>query len=162
MELPIQTEVRRKAASTLTAVELNHRATLHFELVSGDMHRIRLIDTGAEILSTTLYVPGVEERKAMPTYHFWADLEFDGEVRRPEQIVGTQATFYQPRVICDVRIGLGGYDGASAHGGIDINLPRGTPLYAIDLDRRLLCNSLDMGHNNNCWRGFRRWDDGSE
>ncbi|MHC5056309.1 MAG: hypothetical protein ACYTKD_16540 [Planctomycetota bacterium] len=58
---------------------------------------------------------------------------------------------------------MGAYDGASAHGGLDINHPRGTPLHApIDLDDQFLYNSVDMGHNNNRWRGVRRWSDGSQ
>jgi len=55
---------------------------------------------------------------------------------------------------------LGAYDGASAHGGLDINHPAGTPLYApIDLDDQFLYNSTEMGHNNNRWRGVRQWED---
>jgi hypothetical protein len=57
---------------------------------------------------------------------------------------------------------MGAYDGASAHGGLDINHPKGSPLYApIDLDDHFLYNSTEMGHNNNRWRGLRRWDDGT-
>ncbi|MFO7869943.1 MAG: hypothetical protein R6V03_00720 [Kiritimatiellia bacterium] len=57
---------------------------------------------------------------------------------------------------------LGAYDGASAHGGLDINHPAGTPLYApIDLDDHFLYNSTETGYNNNRWRGVRHWDDGS-
>lgn len=55
---------------------------------------------------------------------------------------------------------MGAYDGASAHGGLDINHPKGTPLYApIGLDDHFLYNSTEMGHNNNRWRGIRQWDD---
>lgn len=58
---------------------------------------------------------------------------------------------------------LGAYDGASAHGGLDINHPKGTPLYApIDLDDHFCYNSVEMGANNNRWRGIRRWSDGAE
>lgn len=58
---------------------------------------------------------------------------------------------------------LGAYNGASAHGGLDINHPRGTPLWApLDLDDHFYFNSLAMGHNNNRWRGIHRWPDGSE
>ena len=58
---------------------------------------------------------------------------------------------------------LGAYDGASAHGGLDINHAAGTPLYApIAVDDQFLYNSLEMGHNNNRWRGLRRWPDGSQ
>jgi hypothetical protein len=58
---------------------------------------------------------------------------------------------------------LGAYHGASAHGGLDINHPPGTPLWApIALDDQFYFNSLEMGHNNNRWRGIRRWDNGAE
>jgi len=58
---------------------------------------------------------------------------------------------------------LGAYDGAAAHGGLDINHPRGTPLWApLDIDDHFLFNSMAMGHNNNRRRGVRRWPDGSE
>jgi hypothetical protein len=57
---------------------------------------------------------------------------------------------------------MGAYDGASAHGGLDINHPRGTPLFVpFDLDTHFLYNSTAMGHNNNRWRGIRQWDDGT-
>lgn len=55
---------------------------------------------------------------------------------------------------------MGAFDGVSAHGGLDINHPKGTPLFApIDLDDHFLYNATDRGHNNNRWRGIRRWDD---
>lgn len=55
---------------------------------------------------------------------------------------------------------MGAYDGASAHAGLDINHPKGTPLYApINLDDQFLYDSTTMGHNNNRWRGIRHWDD---
>lgn len=58
---------------------------------------------------------------------------------------------------------LGAYNGASAHGGLDINHPAGTPLWApFDIDDHFYFNSVKMGHNNNRWRGLRRWDNGAE
>lgn len=55
---------------------------------------------------------------------------------------------------------LGAFRGGSAHGGLDINHPSGTPLYApIALDDHFLCGSLEMGHANNSWRGVRQWRD---
>ena len=58
---------------------------------------------------------------------------------------------------------LGAYNGVSAHGGLDINHPRGTPLWApIDIHDHFYFNSLEMGHNNNRWRGIHRWPNGSE
>lgn len=57
---------------------------------------------------------------------------------------------------------MGAYDGASAHGGLDINHPKGTRLCApIRLDDQFLYNSVATGNNNNRWRGIRRWADGS-
>jgi len=58
---------------------------------------------------------------------------------------------------------MGAYDGASAHGGLDINHPKGTPLFApIDLDEQFLYHSVAHGAKNNCWRGLRRWPNGDE
>ncbi len=57
---------------------------------------------------------------------------------------------------------LGAYFGASAHGGLDINHPRGTPIWApLDIDDHWLFNSVQAGDNNNRWRGLHRWPDGS-
>ncbi len=57
---------------------------------------------------------------------------------------------------------LGPYRGASAHGGLDINHPAGSPLFApFDLDDQYYYNSVAAGYVNNRWRGVRRWPDGS-
>jgi PKD repeat protein len=59
----------------------------------------------------------------------------------------------------DVWMGL--YKGADLHGGLDVNMPIGTPLWApIDFDTQFFFNSLEMGHNNNRWRGIRTWGNG--
>jgi hypothetical protein len=58
---------------------------------------------------------------------------------------------------------LGAYNGASAHGGLDINHPARTPLWApLDIHDHFYFNSLSMGHNNNRWRGIHRWANGAE
>ncbi len=58
---------------------------------------------------------------------------------------------------------MGAYDGASAHGGLDINHPKGTPLHApIDFDTQFLIRTVKDGYFNNSWRGIRRWANGSE
>lgn len=58
---------------------------------------------------------------------------------------------------------LGAYHGASAHGGLDINHPKGTPLWApLDIHDHYYFNSVEMGHNNNRWRGIHRWKNGAE
>ncbi len=57
---------------------------------------------------------------------------------------------------------MGPYLGASAHGGLDINHPRGTPLWApIDLDDGAYRGHITRGAKNNRWWGFRHWPDGS-
>jgi len=57
---------------------------------------------------------------------------------------------------------LGAYNGASAHGGLDINHAPGTPLWApLDFQDHFYFNSLEMGHNNNRWRGIRHWANGA-
>ena len=56
---------------------------------------------------------------------------------------------------------MGVYNGWACHGGMDVDHPRGEPLWApIDLDDHWLFNSLAAGHNNNRWRGLRRWPNG--
>ena len=56
---------------------------------------------------------------------------------------------------------LGAYLGRACHGGLDINQPKGDPLWApIDFDDHWFFNSLEAGHNNNRWRGVRRWPNG--
>jgi len=57
---------------------------------------------------------------------------------------------------------MGPYLGVDAHGGLDINHAKGTPLWApIDFDDQFYFNSLQAGHNNNRWRGLRTWPDGT-
>ncbi len=58
---------------------------------------------------------------------------------------------------------LGAFNGVEAHGGLDINHPKGTPLWApLDIHDHFYFNSLAMGHNNNRWRGIHRWPNGAE
>lgn len=57
---------------------------------------------------------------------------------------------------------LGPYYGVDAHGGLDLNHPSGTPLWApICFDTHGYFNSIANGDNNNRWRGTKRWPDGS-
>ena len=57
---------------------------------------------------------------------------------------------------------MGAYFGASAHGGLDINHPAGTPIWSpIDIHDHELFNRLVDGANNNRWRGMHHWPDGS-
>jgi hypothetical protein len=57
---------------------------------------------------------------------------------------------------------MGPYQGAEAHGGLDINHPAGTPIWApIAFDDHALFDRVEDGANNNRWRGIHRWPDGS-
>ncbi len=57
---------------------------------------------------------------------------------------------------------MGPYAGADAHGGLDINHPAGTPIWApVNLDEHGLFDSVADGAANNRWRGVMRWADGS-
>lgn len=56
---------------------------------------------------------------------------------------------------------LGPYLGQACHVGMDINHRAGSSLLApLDFDTQAWFNSLAMGHNNNRWRGIRRWPNG--
>ena len=218
--------MKLQATETLYPFELDKGECAEFILTDGSVRRIELIDTGAEIIFTTLPEPRVEFANARTYYRFNCVLRINGEEHRLEREVPTWRSFYQPWVIHGMRIWfdavkdifdfltethgacaprkqarfavqdaslricpetvhpwcplrpeglwindcyngedcwLGPYYGCSAHGGLDINHRRGTPIWApIDIDEQYLFNSLEMGHNNNRWRGQRKWPDGSE
>jgi len=57
---------------------------------------------------------------------------------------------------------MGPYFGAEAHGGLDINHPAGTPIFApLAIDDHAFHDHIDRGDENNRWRGVHRWPDGS-
>lgn len=57
---------------------------------------------------------------------------------------------------------MGPYFGAEAHGGLDINHPAGTPIWApFAIDDHRFYDHIDRGDNNNRWQGIHRWPDGS-
>jgi PKD repeat protein len=56
---------------------------------------------------------------------------------------------------------MGPYGGFGLHGGLDIDHPIGSPLWApLAVDDHYYFNSIEMGHNNNRWRAIRHWDNG--
>jgi hypothetical protein len=217
-----------RARPTLHAVEMDRGDELAFTRSDGRDVRIRLVATGAEIVSTTLdasSLPLIEQRHAVTNYRFWCDLEIDGQNQRIEREVATQRSFYEPleaaglsiyfdacddiftflrdthggcaprrqarfaiheadHGICpeplhpwcplpkghiDVAdcyngedVWLGAYFGASAHGGLDINHPPGTPIWApLEFHEHGYFNSLAKGDKNNRHRGVHHWPDGS-
>jgi len=56
---------------------------------------------------------------------------------------------------------MGAYQGAECHAGLDINHPKGSPLFApVDIHDHYYFNSLAKGDNNNRWRGLSKWPNG--
>jgi hypothetical protein len=229
-------KIHKRARPTLTALEVQHGDEIFFTRLDGSVARIRVVDSGAAIVHTTLAVPGVEESAATTVYRFHADIEVEGQTLRMEREVGSQRSFYEPWEVAGLRIWLdavdaifdfmrethgpcrlqvnashalpprrqvrlalqdskaricpdkvhawcplpagglriedcyrgedcwmGAYDGASAHGGLDINHAKGTPLFLpIAVDDQFLFNSKENGSNNNRWRALRHWPDGSQ
>ena len=210
--------MRRQAADTLTAVEMDRGQTLEFRLRSGEKRTLKLVKTHAAIVEKV--TPGGI------VYHFTADVLIDGQPMRLQRYVCSQECFYEPYVVDGMRIWLdavrditdmipmrkmetqrgphkharlavqdatrsicpqrmarwytndahfidvgdcyngddcwlGPYLGKACHGGLDINHRKGEPLWApIDLDDHWLFNSVAAGHNNNRWRGIRKWPGG--
>jgi hypothetical protein len=78
------------------------------------MLSIELVNAEAEIVRTTLKEPGREEPGAKTVCRFWADLRIDGVDTRIEREAGTQACFYEPWTVGDVRIWLDSVDAVFA------------------------------------------------
>jgi hypothetical protein len=56
---------------------------------------------------------------------------------------------------------LGTYFGTDLHGGLDINMPSNSPLWApLSFDFNYNFNTIKSGHNNNRWRAFKNWENG--
>ncbi|MBL8027641.1 MAG: hypothetical protein JNL74_14565, partial [Fibrobacteres bacterium] len=187
--------------------------------------KMELLDSGAELIRTTLKVLKNPEKGGRTDIRFFCLVRIKGVDHRFEREISTQKSFYEPWVIegvvwyldavraifdflqethgeckpaaearfalhdastricpeklmpwCPLPEGglriedcfrgedcwLGAYNGADAHGGLDINHPKGTPLYTpLAFDDHFYFNSVEMGHNNNRWRALRRWEDGS-
>src|SRR5690606_38886258 len=56
---------------------------------------------------------------------------------------------------------MGAYNGLEAHGGLDINMPPGTPNFTpFPIDDHYFFDQITNGDVNNRWRGVRKWDNG--
>ena len=216
---------------------MDREDVLEFTLVSGRVVRIKLLETRAVILRSTLDELRVEQPGGRTDYQFSCRIDVDGQQHTLEREVSTQRSLYEPWEIGGVRLWLdvvddifdflveahgpcrtnrwphdprpgqhkharfavqdatlricperlhlwcplpedglkiemcyrgedcwlGAYNGASAHGGLDINHEPGTPLWApLDIHDHFYFNSVETGHNNNRWRGIHHWPDGSQ
>jgi len=218
--------IKRKAAETITALEMDAGDVLEFELASGETRRIEFLRSWAQVVETTVDEPKVEKAGAVTNYRFQSTFRIDGHSVTMVRHVSFQESFHEPRELFGMRIWLdcaaeifeflteehgdckpkkqvrfavqdatkricpellhpwcplpggglriencyngedvwmGAYFGAAAHGGLDINHPAGTPIWApIRFDDNELFATLEAGDNNNRWRAVRRWADGSE
>jgi len=217
--------IHRSAKDTLTPVELDHGDRLEFTLRNGEVRKLELVSSKAQVLQGN--------DSATSQYNFEAVIRIDGETLTLGRIVPAQSSFYEPLEIRGMRVWLdavsdifqrdggfllekdenigitcqprkkarfavndlndpicpeiigpwypevsdyidvtrcyrgentwmGPFEGRLAHGGLDVNMPSGTPLYApIRFDDHYLFHSLAAGDNNNRWRGIRKWPDGS-
>lgn len=221
-------KLKCKARETITPVEMNRGDTMEFILSDGTARDIKLLETHAELLFTTLdstTLP-LEERRGGRTFiEFSCTLDIDGRRHELRRELPTMRSFYDPweiggmqiwfdavddvfqlltethgdcrpnkdarfavqdttRRICPPPLHpwcplpdpmdinrcyasqdcwLGPYYGAAAHGGLDINHPSGTPIWApIDFDDQYFFNTVADGYNNNRHIGHHHWPDGSE
>jgi len=58
--------IERTTQATLTAVEMLHGDTLIFGLLDGSTVEIELVETGAEIMHTTVYAGPRARKRALP------------------------------------------------------------------------------------------------
>ena len=219
--------IRKRAKNTLGGVEMDHGDVLEYRRGDGEVVKIEVLGTSAEVMRTTLKQLRAPESAGRTDYRFGCELKVNGQGVRIGREVSTQGSFYEPLEVGGVRIWLdavgvifekilqethgecrprrevrlaiqdvelpicpeplhpwcplpegglrieqcyrgedcwlGAYDGADAHGGLDINHPRGTPLWApVDIHDHFYFNSLEMGHNNNRWRGIHHWENGAQ
>jgi hypothetical protein len=102
--------IEKTARPTITAVELDVGDELHFTLANGEMRRIVLERTGANVIHTTLKEPKVEQAGAVTNYHFHAALRIDGVSVITRREIATQNSFYEPRELMGLHIYLDAVD----------------------------------------------------
>lgn len=83
------------------------------------------------------------------------------EIDRWCELYGDE-TLYIEKCYCGDDCFLGAYMGSQAHGGLDVDHPEGTPIYApISFDDQYYYNAVAYGDVNNRWQGVRHWADGT-
>ena len=97
-DAPMPQTVRREAADTLTALELNCGDTLTFALRSGETRTLVVGRATAAVLERV--EPGGV------VYHFTCGVTVDGHRLRLERYVCSQECFYEPYVVNGMRIWL--------------------------------------------------------
>lgn len=213
-----------KAKNTLTVIELNKNDEVKYELKSGRIVHLKLLESKVEIIFSTLNLPAKGTNRDASVFKMECLFQIDGQELKMIRYVPVQESFYEPynvnglriwfdavksldqfynenhgdclptkevRIalhdatlpICDEEIvgwcplpdnypnvglsyrgedtWLGTYFGTDLHGGLDINMPSNTPLWApISLDYHYFFTTLKAGHNNNRWRALKHWENG--
>ena len=88
--------IKKQTKSTLTPVEMDIGDILHFTLKNGDVGRLKLLSTGARVVSTDLKSFEKEVDGAITIYRFFCQIEVNGKLYRLEREVPTQKSFYDP------------------------------------------------------------------
>lgn len=100
----------RVSKPTVTPFGLHCGETCQFTLQDGQVWRMQLLDTAAEIIERDYarynYHENVDEGGEISVYAFSALVKINGQDYLLRREVGTQASFYEPWVIDDVRIWL--------------------------------------------------------
>lgn len=101
---PKYRKIERKAKDTLTAVELDPGDELHFQLADGKVRVIRLLETSAHVFETNLPEPKAGFPEGVTRIWTVMKLEIDGLRVELTREVGSQRSFYEPRVVMGMRI----------------------------------------------------------
>lgn len=96
--------IKKKAKSTLTPVELDLGDALEFTLSSGVTVYLKLLKTGAEVISSTLPDFNSPSNGAKTLYRFHCTLEVNGETYQLEREIPSQKSFYEPWILDGVMI----------------------------------------------------------
>ena len=94
--------IYREAKETITAVEMNIGDTLQFKLRNGQIRKMTLEETSANVLLTN---KGQKDEGVGATlYHFSCRLSVDGHPMTMERYVGSQESFYKPYIINGMQV----------------------------------------------------------
>lgn len=166
--------IRKKARSTLTAVELDVEDALEFSLSNGEKRTIEVVDTKVVLHSTTLQDsdarPLRPTRGARTVVRMHCFLKIDGHPVEMVRWVGNDRSFYHPWELFGLRLWLDTVDGlfdilTESHGTCR---PRRAVRIAVQEATRRICPPLlhpwtrlpqeglgidDAYDGTNCWVG---------
>ena len=115
--------IKRRAKTTLTPVELDLYQTLEFTLLNGQIRRLTVLETSANVVITNLATLKKDQPHGATLYRINAKVRVDGHEMTMERYVGSQESFYEPYVINGMRIWFDGVTNITEvvideHGGV--------------------------------------------